>query len=484
MQQQIPYQPTHKIRMITAASLFDGHDAAINIMRRILQSSGAEVIHLGHNRSVREIVTAAIQEDVQAVAITSYQGGHIEFFKYMFDLLNEQGAGHIKIFGGGGGTILPREIEELHAYGITRIYSPEDGRIMGLQGMINDLLQKADFSTTSERLPHLAQSIRLQEALMNTRAIAQALTIIEEEGAPAKELLAEMAQSALAGNTIPVLGITGTGGAGKSSLTDELIRRFLMDFSDKRVAVISVDPSKRKSGGALLGDRIRMNAVSGTLATNRVFMRSCATRQANVSVNKFLPDMVHVLKYCGFDMVIVETAGIGQSDSEITTIADVALYVMTPEFGAPTQLEKIDMIDYADIIALNKCDKAGAHDALRDVKKQYQRSRQLWAESLDTMPVFGTMASQFNDAGINRLYAHVIETINRKTGTVWLSTFDTATAPQVRTRIIPPERTRYLAEIADEHVRYGQFTKKQSETARKLYQLRGAIDVVNDSKNG
>lgn len=479
-EQQIPYKAHNKIRIITAASLFDGHDAAINIMRRILQSSGAEVIHLGHNRSVREIVTAAIQEDVQAVAITSYQGGHLEFFTYMYDLLHEQGAGHIKIFGGGGGTILPREIEELHAYGITRIYSPEDGRTMGLQGMINDLLQKADFSTTQNIIENIQEKISVQAQTLNTRAIAQALTILEEEGMQAQKLIANISAHRETMPHIPVLGITGTGGAGKSSLTDEIIRRFLMDFSDKKIAVISVDPSKRKSGGALLGDRIRMNAVSGTMATNRVFMRSCATRQANVSVNKFLPSMVQLLKYCGFDLIIVETAGIGQSDSEITSIADVAMYVMTPEFGAPTQLEKIDMIDYADIIALNKCDKAGSQDALRDVKKQYQRSRQLWSASLDTMPVYGTMASQFNDSGTNRLYTALIATINRITGTSWSSQLHITSTEQERTRIIPPERVRYLAEIADEHVRYTAFTAKQADIARKLYHLHGTLALIQD----
>lgn len=357
------YTPKHKVRFITAASLFDGHDASINIMRRILQSSGVEVIHLGHNRSVREIVECAIQEDAQGIAITSYQGGHVEYFKYMIDLLKEKGAGHIKVFGGGGGTILPSEIKELESYGVTRIYSPDDGRELGLQGMINDLIRRSDF------IPPITFNGTLHSSLKdkNPLAIAQMITLVEntfEREDLEKSTLNEKLNFPPETKSVPVLGITGTGGAGKSSLTDELVRRFLIDFPNKTIAILSVDPSKRKTGGALLGDRIRMNSISH----DRVYMRSFATREANIALNKNVKRSIEVLKSAGFDLIIVETAGIGQSDSEITEVADVALYVMTPEYGAATQLEKIDMIDYADLIAINKFDKRGALDALRDVK--------------------------------------------------------------------------------------------------------------------
>lgn len=362
METQI-YTPKHKVRFITAASLFDGHDASINIMRRILQSSGVEVIHLGHNRSVREIVECAIQEDAQGIAITSYQGGHVEYFKYMIDLLKEKGAGHIKVFGGGGGTILPSEIKELESYGVTRIYSPDDGRELGLQGMINDLIRRSDF------IPPITFNGTLHSSLKdkNPLAIAQMITLVEntfEREDLEKSTLNEKLNFPPGTKSVPVLGITGTGGAGKSSLTDELVRRFLIDFPNKTIAILSVDPSKRKTGGALLGDRIRMNSISH----DRVYMRSFATREANIALNKNVKRSIEVLKSAGFDLIIVETAGIGQSDSEITEVADVALYVMTPEYGAATQLEKIDMIDYADLIAINKFDKRGALDALRDVK--------------------------------------------------------------------------------------------------------------------
>ena len=388
------YKPKNTIRFVTAASLFDGHDATINIMRRILQSSGAEVIHLGHNRSVEEVVNCAIQEDVQGIAMTSYQGGHNEYFRYMFDLLKEKGAGHIKIFAGGGGVILPTEIKELQNYGIAKIYSPDDGRKMGLQGMINDMMQQCDFLTRNQ----IDGSI---EVIQNKEAakIAHAITVAENFPANAEHFLKEI-QQLINGKKIPVLGITGTGGAGKSSLVDELVRRYLIDFEDKSIAIISVDPSKRKTGGALLGDRIRMNSINNP----RVYMRSLATRQANLALSKYVQEAIDICKAAAYDLIIVETSGIGQSDTEITEHCDVSLYVMTPEFGAATQLEKIDMLDFADVVAINKFDKRGALDALRDVKKQYKRNHQQFDLADDAVPVFGTMASQFNDPGMNALY--------------------------------------------------------------------------------
>jgi methylmalonyl-CoA mutase len=464
MQNPTPYTPTTKVRVVTAASLFDGHDAAINVMRRIIQSTGVEVIHLGHNRSVAEVVDCAIQEDAQAIAMTSYQGGHVEYFKYMYDLLNERGAGHIKVFGGGGGTILPSEIEELHAYGIARIYSPDDGRALGLQGMINDLVSKSDHDTPDAFGDGLADAVRSGNPL----AIAQAISLAERDH---RERIAFAADATRA----PVFGITGTGGAGKSSLTDEIVRRFVEDFQDKRIAVVSVDPSKRKTGGALLGDRIRMNAVSHP----RVYMRSLATRQANVAINKNVADAISILSYAGFDCIIVETAGIGQSDSQITDVADVSMYVMTPEYGAASQLEKIDMIDYADLIALNKFDKRGALDALRDVKKQYQRSRQLFDQRPDDMPVYGTIASQFNDPGTNTLYRAIVDALVSRCGLDWLSGLHVSDEMSEKIYIIPPDRTRYLAEIVEENERYDAFVERQSELARRLWRLRGAIDELH-----
>ncbi|MBS1538867.1 MAG: cobalamin-dependent protein [Bacteroidetes bacterium] len=458
-----PYKPKNTIRIVTAASLFDGHDAAINVMRRIIQSTGVEVIHLGHNRSAQDVVDCAIEEDAQAIALTSYQGGHVEYFKYMYDLLYQKGAGHIKLFGGGGGTILPQEIEELHAYGIERIYSPDDGRSLGLQGMINDLVQKSDFETPVS----FENEILLHEVKKkNPVAIAQAITMLERG-----QLIPTKTDS-----SIPVLGITGTGGAGKSSLTDELILRFLEDFHDKTIAVISVDPSKRKTGGALLGDRIRMNSVS----SSRVYMRSFATREANIALNKNVHLAIDLLKIAGFDLIIVETAGIGQSDSEIITIADVSLYVMTPEYGAASQLEKIDMVDYADIIALNKFDKRGALDALRDVKKQYQRSHGFWNRKPDEMPVFGTIASQFNDPGTNSLYRSIIDCLNDKMNLSWKSSLEIPIETSKKIYIIPPERTRYLAEIAEESKRHSTYIQQQKTIARKLNQLKGAIDILEE----
>lgn len=466
------YKPVHKIRIVTAASLFDGHDAAINIMRRIIQSTGVEVIHLGHDRSVEEVVNTAIQEDAQAIAMTSYQGGHTEYFKYMHDLLREKGAGHIKIFGGGGGTILPEEIKELQEYGITRIYHPDDGRAMGLQGMINDLVMKSDFPTGQNlngEASHLSPD--------NWTAIAKLISAAENFPEESQEVLASIRKKATASNT-PVLGITGTGGAGKSSLVDELVRRFLLDFPSKRLGIISVDPSKRKTGGALLGDRIRMNAINNP----RVYMRSLATRQSNLALSKYVAEAVDILKAADFDMIILETSGIGQSDTEILEHSDASLYVMTPEYGAATQLEKIDMLDFADLIALNKFDKRGALDALRDVKKQYQRNHQLWDSEVDTMPVFGTIASQFNDPGMNKLYREVINTLNEKCEANLPSEFEGGNEMSEKIFIIPPARTRYLSEISEENRKYNSWAKQQAQIAQKLYNLHETMELLAQSE--
>ncbi|MDF3077374.1 MAG: methylmalonyl-CoA mutase, N-terminal domain/subunit [Sphingobacteriaceae bacterium] len=463
------YKPKHKIRFVTAASLFDGHDATINIMRRILQSSGAEVIHLGHNRSVDEVVNCAIQEDVQGIALTSYQGGHIEYFKYMFDLLKERGAGHIKIFGGGGGVILQEEIKELKEYGIAQIYSPDDGRRMGLQGMINDMLMQCDFPTTT-RLNGELKGISKKEK----KSIASAITLTENHPEEAEKFLQEI-KKLIGQKTVPVLGITGTGGAGKSSLVDELVRRFLSE-TDKSIAIISVDPSKRKSGGALLGDRIRMNSINNP----RVFMRSLATRQANLALSRYVQESIDICKAAGYDLIIVETSGIGQSDTEITEHADVSLYVMTPEFGAATQLEKIDMLDFADIIAINKFDKRGALDALRDVKKQYKRNHNLFNAGDDSLPVYGTMASQFNDPGMNQLFNALISKLEEKTGTDFKLKKGLSNSDSKKTYIIPPERTRYLAEIAEANEQYGSWVNDQCKTAQQLFQIKGVIDLAKE----
>ncbi|MFN6945117.1 MAG: methylmalonyl-CoA mutase family protein [Cytophagaceae bacterium] len=459
------YKPVNPVRIVTAASLFDGHDASINIMRRILQASGAEVIHLGHNRSVAEIVSCAIQEDAQAIAITSYQGGHVEYFKYMFDLLKEKNAPHIKIFGGGGGTFLPDEIEELHAYGISRIYSPDDGRSMGLQGMINHLLESADFLTpipdTSKDLTRLSNS--------DTRILAGFITLAENNS----EAFSTVREK-LKGNC-PVLGITGTGGAGKSSLTDELIRRFLRDNPTKKIAIISIDPTRRRTGGALLGDRIRMNSIDHP----NVYMRSMATRQSHLSLSRHLPDAISLCKHTGFDLIIAETSGIGQSDTEITSFSDVSLYVMTPEYGAATQLEKIDMLDFADAIAINKFDKKGAQDSLRDVRKQYKRNRLLWETPDDELPIYGTTASMFNDPGTESFYYKVIAILNNKTDANFTIP-STGFIPKKQSYIIPPERHQYLLEIAEVHKSIKSFIKKQSSIASDLYKLNGAIGLVNN----
>jgi methylmalonyl-CoA mutase len=467
------YKPKNNIRFVTAASLFDGHDATINIMRRILQSSGAEVIHLGHNRSVEEVVNCAIQEDVQGIAMTSYQGGHNEYFRYMFDLLKEKGAGHIKIFAGGGGVILPNEIKELQAYGIARIYSPDDGRKMGLQGMINDMMQQCDFLTRNQ-IDGSIEVIKNKEAAK----IAHAITVAENFPENASKFLSEIHQL-INGKKIPVLGITGTGGAGKSSLVDELVRRYLIDFEEKSIAIISVDPSKRKTGGALLGDRIRMNAINNP----RVYMRSLATRQANLALSKYVQEAIDICKAAAYDLIIVETSGIGQSDTEITEHCDVSLYVMTPEFGAATQLEKIDMLDFADVVAINKFDKRGALDALRDVKKQYKRNHQQFDLSDDAVPVFGTMASQFNDPGMNALYSALIRQIAAKTGITFDSKLALSNAQSEKKYIIPPDRTRYLAEIAEANAAYHLWVKEQVQIAQNMYQLRGTITLLTETKN-
>jgi methylmalonyl-CoA mutase len=460
------YKPKNHIRIVTAASLFDGHDAAINIMRRIIQSTGCEVIHLGHNRSVQEIVDCAIQEDVQAIAITSYQGGHVEFFKYMHDLLTQRGAGHIRIFGGGGGTILPEEIKELHGYGITRIYAPDDGRAMGLQGMINDLVQKCDFPI-GDQLP---ENFSLTKE--NSNHVARAISAFENFPERSKDLLDALRKQSQASQT-PVLGITGTGGAGKSSLVDELVRRFLIDFEDKTLAIISVDPSKRKTGGALLGDRIRMNAIHHP----RVFMRSLATRQSNLALSKYVQDAVDTVKAAGFDLVILETSGIGQSDTEIIEHSDLSLYVMTPEYGAASQLEKIDMLDFADVIALNKFDKRGALDAIRDVKKQFKRNHNLWDIAEEQLPVFGTIASQFNDPGMNQLYRAIIAKVNEKFKG-WESNFELTAGTSEKIYIIPPARTRYLSEITENNRNYDRWVEAQKEIAQQLYSIQKSIQAI------
>jgi methylmalonyl-CoA mutase len=510
------YQPQNKIRIVTAASLFDGHDAAINIMRRILQSKGAEIIHLGHNRSVKEIVEAAIEEDVQGIAITSYQGGHVEFFKYMKDLLNENGCGHIKIFGGGGGTILPQEIEELHQYGITRIYSPDDGRKMGLEGMIEDVIKQcnlplnpsggggtaehSDFWDAPKKwngnLPlgekkdirKIARAITLAEAEIKNGYVNQIDEVVEELHSRSRkfsdkridEQKKEMYTTSSPGvggwEGAPILGITGTGGAGKSSVTDEIVRRFLNNFADKTIAVISVDPTKKKTGGALLGDRIRMNSISNP----RTYMRSLATRESDVALSEHVEEAIDVCKAAGFDLIILESAGVGQSDASILDYCDVSMYVMTPEYGAASQLEKINMLDYADVIAINKFDKAGALDALADVRKQYKRNHKLFSAKDDELPIVGTMASKFNDSGVNHLFELMLKAIERKTG-VDFGKFHFNETAKISQAVIPSGRVRYLSEITDNIREYNQLVKDQCAIASKLYQLDGALQTLRES---
>lgn len=462
-----PYIPQNKVRIVTSASLFDGHDAAINIMRRIMQKTGAEIIHLGHNRSAQEIVRTAIQEDVQGIAITSYQGGHNEFFKYIYDLLKENNRSDIKIFGGGGGTILPDEIKDLHAYGITRIYSPDDGRKMGLQGMINDVIKECDYPV-GEVLDTTINYEKL--AFTDHKEIARFISAAENFPEKHADLISKMATKS-SESKIPILGITGTGGAGKSSLVDELVRRFVLHNDDKKIAIVSVDPSKRKSGGALLGDRIRMNAINH----KNVYMRSLATRQSNLALSRNVKDATDILKAAAYDLIILETSGIGQSDTEIVDHSDLSLYVMTPEYGAATQLEKIDMLDFADVIAINKFDKRGAEDALRDVKKQYVRNHDLWETDKDELPVIGTIASQFNDGGMNKLFDTIVESLNKKFNTKYHSGQDDESKSK-KIYIIPPSRTRYLSEISESNRNYDSLTNKQATLASKAY----AIDTLKE----
>lgn len=472
MVEQEVYVPNHKVRVVTAASLFDGHDAAINVMRRIIQTTGCEVIHLGHDRSVQEVVVTAIQEDANAIAMTSYQGGHIEYFKYMYDLLKENGAEHIKIFGGGGGVILAEEIKELMDYGITRIYSPDDGRELGLQGMINDLVKQSDYTvgqTLNGEVSHIGVN--------NDKDVARLISAAENFPEAHAAQLIDIREKAAKIST-PVLGITGTGGAGKSSLIDELVRRFLLDNPSKTMAIISIDPSKRKTGGALLGDRIRMNAIHN----ERVYMRSMATRQANLAMSTHVDDAVAILKVAGYDLVIVETSGIGQSDTQITEHCDASLYVMTPEYGAATQLEKIDMLDYADIVALNKFDKRGAMDALRDVRKQYQRNHKLFETDVDQMPVFGTIASQFNDPGMNSLYRCIMDTLDAKTNSAFNSDWASGDELSEKIFVIPPSRNRYLSEISESNRSYDETGRKQRRIAQRLYSLHETMQHLKETK--
>jgi len=471
------YKPDNHIRVVTATSLFDGHDASINIMRRILQDTGVEVIHLGHNKSAQDIVEAAIDEGAQGLAVSSYQGGHMEFFKYMVDLLKEKGAPHIKIFGGGGGVIVPDEIKELEAYGDVKIYSPEEGARLGLQGMINHMVEKLDFSTVND----ISMDIKTL-SIDNRLAIANLITAVEfakdSENGNLEEIMSGL-RAKEGSKKIPVIGITGTGGAGKSSLTDEFLLRLLLDIQDIHVAVICGDPSRRKTGGALLGDRIRMNS----LGNPRLYMRSLATRQSNTEVPVAMPEAIEVSKAAGFDLIIAETAGIGQGDSKIYDLADISIYVMTSEFGAATQLEKIDMLDYADIVAVNKFEKQGSEDALRDVRKQVQRNRKAWDAPLEDMPVYGTIASKFNDDGVTSFYHGILDGITAKTGVKFKSKL---ARPETRfsiskTIIIPPKRTRYLSEISDTVRAYHQHTKEQSEILRKEWHLKEAEKMIREN---
>ncbi|MBE1237855.1 methylmalonyl-CoA mutase family protein [Phaeovibrio sulfidiphilus] len=457
-----PYRPTNRVRFLTAASLFDGHDVSVNIMRRILQTTGVEVIHLGHNRSVEEIVTAAVQEDVQGVAISSYQGGHMEFFKYTLDLLRERDAGNVMIFGGGGGVITPPELDELHAYGISRLYSPEDGARLGLQGMMNDVVSKADYDLTHVA-PKETQALLAGLATGGHRFLARVITALENGGLDEEACTA--LRTAAAGVSVPVLGITGTGGAGKSSLTDELVRRFRLDRNEQlKIAIISIDPSRKRTGGALLGDRIRMNAINHP----NIFMRSLATRETGAEISPALAEVIAATRLAGFDLVIVETSGIGQGNAAIVPYVDLSLYVMTPEFGAASQLEKIDMLDFADLVAINKFDRKGAEDALRDVSRQVQRNREAWGESHESMPVFGTMASRFNDDGVTALYQALVPALEARGlpgGPGRLPRVDVR-CPSASRAIIPPSRTPYLSEIAECVRTYRADVETRVRTAR------------------
>jgi methylmalonyl-CoA mutase len=470
MQQIEKYTPKNKVRIVTAASLFDGHDAAINVMRRIIQATGCEVIHLGHDRSVEEVVNCAIEEDVNAIAMTSYQGGHVEYLKYMYDLLKEKGCEHIKIFAGGGGTILPEEIKELQEYGITRIYHPDDGREMGLQGMINDMIEKAD--TPTPALPK-GESLDSELKNKNVNTIARLISLAENRHDEFETLFKIHSES-----KTPVLGITGTGGAGKSSLVDELVRRFLIDFPEKEIAIVSVDPSKRKTGGALLGDRIRMNSIRN----ERVYMRSLATRQSNLALSKHVDEALQILKAAEYDLIILETSGIGQSDTEIMDHSDVSLYVMTPEFGAATQLEKIDMLDFADVIAINKFDKRGALDAVRDVKKQYKRNHNAFDIADEDVPVYGTIASQFNDPGMNSLYKVIMDKLVEKTGVALNSSFEITKEMSEKIFVIPPNRTRYLSEISENNRGYDKWVNDQVVLADKLDAITRTIATLSEDE--
>ncbi|MGD9201465.1 MAG: methylmalonyl-CoA mutase family protein, partial [Chitinispirillia bacterium] len=467
------YTPKNHVRIVTAASLFDGHDVSINIIRRILQNTGVEVIHLGHNRSVREIVYCAIQEDAQAIAVTSYQGGHIEFLKFMYDLLKENNSEHIKIFAGGGGVILPDEIDLLQKYGICRIFSPDDGRKMGLQGMINEVIKKSDF------LMEKVEDINIENIKkLNFRIIARCITLSENNPDKIAPLLNKIKRKAHK-KKIPVIGITGTGGSGKSSIVDELARRYLSDFTDKTLAIISVDPSKRKTGGALLGDRIRMNSVNNS----RVYMRSIALRKSTLPISNYIQNAIDITKYAGFDCIIIETPGIGQSDTQIVDLCDISVYVMTPEYGAATQLEKIDMLDFADIIVLNKFDKRGAQDALKDIAQQYSRNHKTFNKKHDQLPIFGTCASQFNDQGINRFYMQLLRTLSEKGIPNFNSTRSEADIYIGNITIIPPQRTRYLSEISEAIRNYNEWTENQAEIAQKLFSLHQSLELITSSND-
>jgi methylmalonyl-CoA mutase len=474
------YSPQNKVRIVTAASLFDGHDAAINIMRRIMQAKGVEIIHLGHNRSAAEIVECAIEEDAQGIAITSYQGGHLEFFKYMKDLLDENGCGHIKIYGGGGGTILPAEIRELQNYGITKIYSPDDGRFMGLEGMIEDVVKGCDYPVNGNL--KIQGELKLKE-VKDIRFIARAISHAENGQAFENLLVPLIKNEGVDGQKVsPVLGITGTGGAGKSSVTDEIVRRFLFTYTDKTIAVISVDPSKKKTGGALLGDRIRMNAIH----SGRAYMRSLATRESDVTLSKHVQEAIDIVRGAGFDFIILESAGVGQSDASILGYCDVSMYVMTPEYGAASQLEKINMLDYADIVCLNKFDKAGALDALMEVRKQYKRNHTLWTAKDEELPVVGTTAAKFNDEGVNKLFIEIMRVVEAKTKICFGKSSMEAIEENhsVRGLIITPKRVRYLSEIVEENRKYDNWVNEQCITASKLYQIKGAVESLKEMDAG